>query len=343
MPGRQKKKGCYRAFCAEYKHLGLDAIELVRRFQACDDDDALRIQSKWKDKLEPTPFARFCADMKGSGCNGVELAKQFHQMKPTLLKKSVQKKRRACHLEDIDVKTVPTSVLKALKGFKQLKHLECRNKTGYRFIVRDKKLSNAPYRFSIKLASTRVESKGFVTAQVAAEAFLQNVKHWLGATAHKQNDGPDIVLMMPPDGWTILSGDSIIVDVQDVGWTPCVVGRVLSIGTFSARIVISGDEWEDVFHWSEEGYDWRRGTSVDAMGGRSTNQEVPQSCAALEKDDFDDKGAEVEEVGSVLDDDEMEVEEDASDEEEANQSFEESDEMSSLARIRTVCAKILKA
>ena len=78
------------------------------------------------------------------------------------------------------------------------------------------------------------------------------------------------------------------------------------------------------------------------MGESSTNQEVPQSCAAPERDKFDDKRTEVEEVGSVFDDDdEMEVEEDASDEEEANQSFEESDEMSSLARIRKVCAKIL--
>ena len=47
---QRAKKGCYRAFDAEHKHDGQDAVSLMKKFKECDVQEAQRLKRKWEGK-----------------------------------------------------------------------------------------------------------------------------------------------------------------------------------------------------------------------------------------------------------------------------------------------------
>lgn len=267
------KKGCYHAFCAEHKHLGLSAIELMRNFQECDIDEAQRIKRKWHGKLKETAYARFCKEMKGHGHSGPQLAKLFGESKKKTCVPIAKKNPSTTFntQKRIGRLTFSTTEIDMLRAITQLKDMESSsNATGYRHIIWDNRAryAHAPYSYSIKIGTHYVRSKGFATAELAANALFAQIGEWLtdiDCTSPEQvsEKHTTFPIPKPPEGWSIAEGDIIMVDIEDIGWTEAAVKRTFDDGWFVARIVVTHrgvthDSWDDWFNWQEEGKDWKR-------------------------------------------------------------------------------------
>ena len=311
------KKGCYRAFCAEYKHLGLNAVELMKRFKSCDTVEAQKLRRKWQDKLVPSQYARFCLDMNAKVPNLTR--PQLAQLYRRQFDKPIKKKKgtvtpKMTHRPKATRGRFSSELIETFRKLTTLKDLEANTQTGYRYVIYDNraKYSHAAYSFSIKVGRDSVRSRGFATADLAADAVLKQICMWLAeidGTRSSSHGGdavsnaaeseivdrmpddqcPPFMISKPPDSWRIAKGERISVDVEGVGWTSCLVERVFDNGWFVAIIAVSGDRWEDWFHWQEEGDDWMRATNEAVIdkdvlrSGTRARTEHPRRCKTCRK------------------------------------------------------------
>ena len=92
----------------------------------------------------------------------------------------------------------------------------------------------------------------------------------------------------PPPGWAFpTEGQNIEVDVSHdmfSGWCTATVCMVLIDGWFKAKIQLPdrSDEWDDWFHWHEEGKDWRRfGLQAEAAAAEAEAAAAEARAAEL--------------------------------------------------------------
>lgn len=271
------KKGCYRAFCAEHKYDGQDAVSLMKKFQECDVQEAQRLKRKWEGKLEPSAFSLFCTAMKGSGLNGPELMKRFKAEKSA--SPGVNRIPSPVSKVQFGKLAFTPNCVATLRRVNTLDDLRTdTTQTGFKYIVYDNR-ATMPYSYCIKIGGQSVRSKAFGTPASAANAFLEQIREWLGEIdssgtegerlreqdssftegEQKKNDGTTTyAIPKPPEHWHLDRGAQILVDVADEGWTPSVVKEVCTDGWFVVCLRTTTDSWDDWLNWQEENTEWKR-------------------------------------------------------------------------------------
>ena len=349
------KLGCYAAFCAEHKG-GRDAISLMKCFKECDVEEAQRLKRKWEGRCE-SAYSRYCQEMRGSGLSAPQLSKRFRA-------------RKEQYREDLggfnpveagSKLTFGSRCITMLRGMQTREDLRAHNQTGYKYIIYDNrgKYAHMAFSYSIMIGKKAVRSKGYASAELAADALLGQIRAWLTEIdARSELKNTTYTIPSPPRDWQLHPGAVISVNVANKEWAPSVVEKVYADGWFSVKIEAESDSWEDHLNWQEEGSDWKReliacpvgkGYRMGAEGyvqaGACPRAEVLDATSAAER--VGEDAYEEVEVEAVQVDDEVEQEvqhvvvQVQAEAVEPAGDVENHDVLRALSEIRKVCAEIL--